>query len=225
MAADEALLRSAIAGVASLRFYGWTEATVSLGYFQPASSIGREPLLASLPFVRRPTGGHTLVHHHELTYALALPAKYLAGVGSWLVRMHDIIGQALVQFGINVRQAQPGEVGSAEPVLCFRRFTVGDLLLDGHKIVGSAQRKQRGCLLQHGAILLAASSYTPHLKGIHELSGMTMAPEKLQNAVENELARQMSWHIESDNWTSAECDLRTELAAEKFTRPAWNEKR
>ena len=71
MALDEVLLEGAILGEASLRFYQWREPTVSLGYFQPyAAAAG----LAGLPLVRRPTGGDLLVHHHELTYTLALAA-------------------------------------------------------------------------------------------------------------------------------------------------------
>ena len=75
MAADEVLLESAVAGTGSLRFYGWSEATLSLGYFQPHRIRGSDEWLAKLPFVRRPTGGEALVHHHELTYALGLPTS------------------------------------------------------------------------------------------------------------------------------------------------------
>src|SRR6266567_4064320 len=72
MAADEALLESASErGVASLRFYTWSEPTLSLGYFQPSA---RPLAVRSLPWLRRSSGGAAIVHHHELTYALALPA-------------------------------------------------------------------------------------------------------------------------------------------------------
>src|SRR5437899_518235 len=74
MAADEVLLESAVRGLASLRFYGWPAATLSLGYFQPAAVRRADPTLSALPWVRRPSGGSALVHHHEITYALALPA-------------------------------------------------------------------------------------------------------------------------------------------------------
>src|SRR5262249_19715303 len=74
MAADEAMLEAAERGLASLRFYTWTEPTLSLGYFQPAS--GKEALasLASLACVRRSTGGAAIVHHPALTHHPALPA-------------------------------------------------------------------------------------------------------------------------------------------------------
>src|SRR4051812_37437670 len=70
MADDDALLESAAAGVASLRFYGWCEPTLSLGYFQPAGPARAFPRLADLAWLRRPSGGSALVHHHELTYAV-----------------------------------------------------------------------------------------------------------------------------------------------------------
>src|SRR5437660_12267249 len=104
MAADEVLLHSATKGVASLRFYGWTTATVSLGYFQPERVRAEDPRLAPLPYVRRASGGSTLVHHHEVTYALALPPGSPWQTGEpWLCRMHAIVSLALHQFGIAAR--------------------------------------------------------------------------------------------------------------------------
>src|SRR5712692_4618360 len=105
MAADQTLLETAATGVTSLRFYGWTKATLSLGYFQPAALRLADPLLAQLPFVRRPTGGEALVHHHELTYALALPAgsPWQRRGESWIQRMHGIIRIALAGLNINAR--------------------------------------------------------------------------------------------------------------------------
>src|SRR5829696_8825707 len=105
MAADEALLASAAAGVASLRFYGWTEPTLSLGYFQPHAPARSLPALASLAWVRRPSGGLALVHHHEVTYALALPpgAAWQPAGQSWLIRMHEVIHEALLAFGVEAR--------------------------------------------------------------------------------------------------------------------------
>src|SRR5438132_7833883 len=126
MAADEVLLESAVAGTGSLRFYGWATATLSLGYFQPHGLRKSDDRLAKLPLVRRPTGGGALVHHHELTYALALPANLLSspplrggecsnrGIPprsggllskqrqqSWLCRMHTIIARALSSLGVS----------------------------------------------------------------------------------------------------------------------------
>src|SRR5262245_51070124 len=100
MALDEALLATAATeGQASLRFYGWSEPTLSLGYFQASADARR---LFPLSWVRRPSGGAALVHHHEITYALALPpgkAWQPAGL-SWICQFHHAIRRALDSFGI-----------------------------------------------------------------------------------------------------------------------------
>src|SRR5262249_47276804 len=93
MAADEVMVRTAAEyGIASLRFYGWSPPTLSLGYFQPAHARLTEPRLAGMAFVRRASGGAAIVHDHELTYALAVPpdAPWHTG-GPWMRRMHECI--------------------------------------------------------------------------------------------------------------------------------------
>src|SRR5579862_3071142 len=120
MAADEVLLEAAIAGIASLRFYGWTEATLSLGYFQHERIRNEDERLATLPYVRRASGGATLVHHREVTYALALPARWpWQGDEPWLQRMHGVIALALADLGIaaNLHDARTPEPD--RPSLCF----------------------------------------------------------------------------------------------------------
>src|SRR5947208_2769793 len=130
MALDEVLLRSAQSGTASLRFYGWSEPTLSLGYFQSEELRHSDPVLAVLPYVRRPTGGATLVHHHEVTYALALPpgGPWHAD-GPWMPRMHGIIAAALAGLGLagRVVPVGAGDAGRHGDVLCFQQHTPGDL--------------------------------------------------------------------------------------------------
>src|SRR5262245_49563826 len=78
MALDEALL-DAVAGDSScavLRTYGWTEPTLSLGFFQKVAEAEADPRWAGVPLVRRPTGGGAIWHDHELTYALVIPANH-----------------------------------------------------------------------------------------------------------------------------------------------------
>jgi lipoate-protein ligase A len=227
MAADEALLESAAAGVASLRFYGWCPPTLSLGYFQPERLRGTDERLAGLPYVRRPTGGDALVHHHELTYALGLPAGApWQGLGNpWLCRMHAVIAAALEALGVHASQATCHGERRHAGVLCFQHLTPGDLVIGPAKVVGSAQRRQKGALLQHGGILLAASPHTPALPGIGELGGVAVDADELATAVRDELVRQTGWQLEPADWTAAERRRKEELVRTKYTQERWNCKR
>jgi lipoyl(octanoyl) transferase len=221
MAADEALLDSAAAGTASLRFYGWSSATLTLGYFQPRAAALALPNLTGLPWLRRPSGGAALVHHHELTYALALPTgKPWQPPGIvWLLRTHELIRAVLAQLGIATHLC--GEERKLGNVLCFLHHTPGDLLLGSSKVAGSAQRKQRGALMQHGGILLEQSPFTPELHGIANLSGSLISPESLQAPLVEEFARITGWSVESSAWTGDEQQRIHDLLS-RYTSAAWN---
>jgi lipoate-protein ligase A len=229
MAADEALLESAVSGRASLRFYTWSPPTLSLGYFQPEAVRHSDPRLAQLPFVRRPSGGATLVHHHEMTYALALPAglpyQDRGGSNFWLCRMHRIINEALSGFGVPSRLCPCEEERKRGEVLCFLHHTRGDLLLGDDKIVGSAQRTRHRALLQHGSILLATSPFTPTLPGIAERTGKRLVAEEVEAAVRARFTSDTGWRLEADDWTRVERSHLEDLLAARYTNPAWNSKR
>ena len=222
MAADEVLLQSAQSGQASLRFYGWTEATLSLGYFQASATRESDPKLLALPFVRRPTGGATLVHHHELTYALALPEACRTGE-PWLARMHRVIGAALNGLGVACRAASKQE--KEHSVLCFQQYTSGDLLLGGSKVAGSAQRRQKGCLLQHGAVLLRASPHAPQLPGILEQTGRDLSPGECQAAIVQEFLTDTGWEMYVHPWARREEEMISQLVVKKYSCRDWNNKR
>jgi lipoate-protein ligase A len=227
MAADEVLLEAALAGTASLRFYGWSVPTLSLGYFQAEQLLDAEPELARLPRVRRPSGGMTLVHDQELTYALALPAgpTWQPKSQPWLCRMHGIIAAALATQGIAVQAARCGQEVEAESPLCFLHHTPGDLLLESAKVVGSAQRRRQGALLQHGAILLAESRFTPQLPGLLERAGQRPALETLMTALREEWERQTGWLLLPGHWTAAEREQQQVLVASRYTSSHWTSKR
>jgi lipoate-protein ligase A len=229
MAADEVLLESAAAGVASVRFYGWSPATLSLGYFQSEQLRHADPHLATLPFVRRPSGGATLIHDREVTYALALPAgppwqKPGEKVAAWLDRMHTIIAAALHDLGV-AAQATPSQAEPFAGLLCFQHLTTGDLVIGRDKVVGSAQRRQRGALLQHGGILLAASPSAPVLPGIRELTGRSLTAAEICAALQSRLARETGWVVVPGHWTPEEKVRIEELVQHKYAQSHWNRKR
>jgi lipoate-protein ligase A len=228
MASDEVMLESAIEGTASLRFYRWSEPTLSLGYFQPTSVRLSDPLLAKLPFVRRATGGATLVHDRELTYALALPAgpAWQARECNWLCRMHVVIAAAFGQLSIKLSQVGSADRRKLGDVLCFLDQTPGDLLSNGQKVVGSAQRKHKSALLQHGAILFEQSVHTPSLPGLSDLTAIPATKlADVESAILAALAVETGWQFAAGDWTDSEIARREQLIAAKYASTAWNDKR
>jgi lipoate-protein ligase A len=224
MADDEALLAAALAGTASLRFYGWSSATLSIGYFQPSAEARARASLAGLPWVRRPSGGSALVHHHELTYALALPPglPWQPAGNACLTCLHAMLRTVLAGWGIETMLCTEERV--LGEVLCFLHHTPADLLLGGCKVAGSAQRKQRGALLQHGGILLARSPFTPQLPGINDLSSVPVAAGPLEAALVQEFRRTTGWRLEPADWTAQDRQASAAVLP-RYTSDAWNGRR
>jgi lipoate-protein ligase A len=137
--------------------------------------------------------------------------------------MHTIIARSLSSLGVST--ATVPEEKKAPGPLCLHHFTPGDLILDAAKVVGSAQRKQRGALLQHGAILLATSPHAPALPGIRELTGRSLTPDDIIPVVEREFAAHTGWNLMAGDWTVTERERVEELVQIKYSRANWNEKR
>ena len=156
MALDEALLlRARATGETVLRTYTWAVPTLSLGRNQRAAGEYDTAMLAraGLAVVRRPTGGRALVHHREITYSVTAP---VAGpLGHTYARINALLINALgalgVPTGIAERRAR-APVPSGLP--CFAEPGAGELVAEGRKLVGSAQWRDDGALLQHGSILV-----------------------------------------------------------------------
>ena len=231
MAADEAMLLTAAEhGSASFRAYSWTKPTLTLGYFQEAKARLDDPLLVDLAWVRRSTGGATIVHDPttELTYSLALPAgkEWQPKGESWICRMHMHLRETLqAVWGIDSKLVVCGAEQMLGPILCFRHHTPGDLVVGGHKIAGSAQRKHKGALLQHGSILLRQSPLAPSLPGLLELTRKTIAADELAIALARRLAVETGWHLQPGPWTDDELTAARRIETEKYGSMVWNEKR
>ena len=227
MATDELLLEQAVEGTASLRFYTWAEPTLSFGYFQPSACRFDNPRLKELAWLRRASGGGALVHHHELTYALALPPgkAWQTAEPNWTCRFHHIITTALKTVGITTRSVQCGAEQKLDPTLCFLHQTPGDLLADNVKVVGSAQRKQRGAILQHGGILLRQSEYTPELPGLYERTGQNITPEELAELITQQFTIDTGWTVVPTAWNTMQLQRRDAIMEAKYANPTWNEKR
>lgn len=189
MAIDGALLRAAVANPAApvVRVYQWSEPTVSLGYFQKNDPSPASGSLESCPRVQRMTGGGAILHHHELTYSCTIPRTHpLRHEPLRLYHvMHRVISDVLRNCGAHVgfrgdvaavnAQTGTGSDRQSVPFLCFLRsdprdlVAVGDQIRGYPKVTGSAQRRRRGTILQHGSILLRSSPLLPELPGIMNL--------------------------------------------------------
>jgi lipoate-protein ligase A len=162
MGVDEVLLDGVAAATAppTLRFYQWTPACLSLGYFQSLDAVDLAGCRAlGVEIVRRPTGGRAILHDRELTYSVALPASVLGhdvGVLPSYYRLSLALQEGLRRLGVPATLApESAPSASAEhgPV-CFDRPSAHEILLDGRKLVGSAQMRRGGAILQHGSILI-----------------------------------------------------------------------
>jgi lipoate-protein ligase A len=174
MGADEALAAESLRrGTLLVRVYGWSTTTVSLGAFQRLGDAQSVPEIAGVPLVRRPSGGGAIVHGSDLTYAAAVPKTHPWGATPQALydALHGAMREAVDHVGIAAslwRGADNGEeehgtAAGAEPFFCFDRRSPGDLVVLGDdavasgrgvKIMGSAQRRLDGVVLQHGSLLL-----------------------------------------------------------------------
>jgi lipoyl(octanoyl) transferase len=199
MAVDEALLETAIADrVATLRWYQWSEPTVSLGYFQKSAELAGDEVLSLLPAVRRLTGGGAILHDDELTYSVALPAnqKLFERPEQLYDIVHESIVGSLREMGFSVSLRGETLKRVDEPLLCFLRQDSHDLTLDGNKVLGSAQRRRRGAILQHGSLIRRASRQAMHLPGLMDLC-LSHIPDDLANRLTFAVAESLadSWVI------------------------------
>lgn len=155
MAVDHALLdRAATSGEAVLRIYSWLRPTLSFGMHE-RSGLSRTALAdQGVDGVRRPTGGRALLHDREVTYSVTAPAVG-TGLNESYRAINAILLKALARLGVAAAES-PRRARATAPdgAACFAEPNVGELMVAGRKLVGSAQRRDEHALLQHGSILL-----------------------------------------------------------------------
>ena len=157
MALDHALARSVADGEAVLRLYGWARPSVSFGRNEPAAGRYSWPAARErgIDYVRRPTGGRAVLHADELTYAVVAPSGALGGARAAYRRINEALAEALRALGASVEVAREGVTLSPDAGPCFRAPAAGEVVVEGRKLVGSAQARIDGALLQHGSIILS----------------------------------------------------------------------
>ena len=212
MAIDEALLEHVAAP--SIRFYRWTSAALSFGYlgrFADVTSYARERDL-----VRRWTGGGIVFHGDDLTYSIVIPAgDPVFGESSMSIyeKIHCALRNALAANGGGVELAamgrdaalrRPRTAQRAVPTnMCFANAVRADVMIDGRKIAGAAQRRTRAGLLQQGSI-----------QGVD-----------LGNGLAERFAKELSHNRETRSLPGAVQNRAEEIAARKYATEDWLRKR
>lgn len=164
MARDEALLTSHARGTAgaTLRLYQWSPACLSLGRFQRSGEVDRDACeRAGVAVVRRPSGGRALLHDSELTYSLVVGTDTLLGQGTICHSYQRISGgllAGLAHMGADaalVSRQQAASSRQPATAACYDAPAAYELVVDGRKLIGSAQTRREGALLQHGSLPFA----------------------------------------------------------------------
>ncbi len=233
MAIDEAILTTVNDGKApaTLRFYQWSQPTISLGYFQKFEEFtSQDPTIANLPVVRRQTGGGAILHDDELTYSLIIPLDGSAPVTDiepLYQLVHDAVIATLADYGVNITYRGGDDRGNAQrgPFFCFARTHRLDLVAGQLKILGSAQRRVKNAVLQHGSLILKR-----HFTQQESAELLTLVPENFTlpdfiNQTASRIAKAQHLNITLLSLPPSECDLAHDIQSRRYNKDNWNQLR
>jgi lipoate-protein ligase A len=256
MAIDEAILRAVAEGAEppTLRFFGWRPPCLSLGYAQAAAEVD-EVRLARLGYglVRRPTGGRAILHTDELTYSVIAPMdepRVRGGVVESYQQLSAGLLAGLAHLGLAVRadkEYAPAEAGASKGPVCFEvpsnyEITVGD---GGQprKLLGSAQVRKQGVVLQHGTLPLtgdigrivdvlvfAGEAERQRVRArvheraatVAEVIGREVSWEEAAAAMRAGFGEALKLEWQPAELSAHEAGLAEQLRAEKYGTAAWN---
>ena len=212
MAIDEALLETAV--VPTIRFYRWRSPALSFGYFGKFSDVAI--YAAERDLVRRWTGGGIVFHGDDLTYSIVIPASDpVFGESSIAIyeKIHRALADALNEVGERAVVAggvDPGGIAlrkhaavSASGYNCFANPVRADVIMDGRKIAGAAQRRTRSGLLQQGSIQRI----------------------ELENGLAKRFAQELSNNCEAQSLPETVHYRAQEIASRKYATDTWLRKR
>ena len=248
MAIDEALLHALAdgAGRPTLRFYQWLPPCLSLGYNEPCADVD-EAACARLGYtwVRRPTGGRAILHTDELTYSVTAPEGEPRVAGS-IVNSYRQLSAGLLAglraLGADVFQAQTEKVVNPDQgAACFDTPSNYEITVGGKKLVGSAQVRRRGIVLQHGALPLtgdltrifnclqldgaeeaARAALLAHACTLEEALGRVVSFEEAAQALARGFAGALNLHLEPAGLTDHERSLVERLHRDQYAGDSWN---
>ncbi|MPM23555.1 Octanoyltransferase LipM [bioreactor metagenome] len=258
MAIDEAILKAHAAGEVppTLRFYGWRPAAVSLGYFQSASN---EIDIAAcrikgIDVVRRLTGGRAVLHDMELTYSLVVTENDPL-IPPTITASYRYFSQGLIaglkKMGVGAQMNMPrAAYGQSKrrhaSTACFDAPSHYEITFAGRKLIGSAQVRKDGVIMQHGSILLnfqpetlvsllnllsvdkrteLAELLVRRVTSVSEILGRCVKWDEVYQAMADSFGPALGIDIISGELTAGEQTAANELIAEKYSQDSWNQLR
>src|SRR3954453_16155592 len=256
MALDEALLEWNSKGAFSpvIRFYGWNPPTLSIGYFQKVEKeINIEAVKnQGIGFVRRPTGGRGVLHEHELTYSVIVPESHPM-MPNTVAEAYRVISEGILkgfhQLGLEAYFAVPETTEEREllksphSAVCFDTPSWYELVVEGRKVAGSAQTRQKGVILQHGSILLdldedklfslfkfpndrvkerMRKTFNRKAVAINDISPKTVSIDQAKQAFKTGFAEGLDIHLEPYKLTEAEISYVNQIAKDRYESDKWH---
>lgn len=255
MAVDEAVLKAHAAGQVppTIRFYGWQPAAVSIGYFQKATAEVdlSECRHQGIDVVRRLTGGRAVLHDAELTYSIVVSETHPL-VPHTITASYRFFSQGLLAglkvLGIEAQLSMPRAAYSQTKrrqasAACFDAPSHYEVTICGRKLIGSAQVRKDGVILQHGSLLLqfnpkqvAALLNLPTSEAKDTLAGMLaqraislaeaanreISWEEACQAIQTAFGPALGVELVTGSLSQDEQKVAQELAATKYTQDSWN---
>lgn len=239
MAIDEALLTSPIP---VLRFYQWEPAGLSIGYFQHIQQINTEFCKENnIEIVRRLTGGKAVLHDKELTYSFIIGEKEMP---ESVIESYKKISKGILKALqlLNLKPTLNEDVEKEEKsAVCFNDSSWYEILINKKKLVGSAQKRINGKLLQHGAILLDMDIETyancfnncsgkiinnlkQRITSINSELDKKVTCSELKNAMKKGFEGELGIEFIDSKLTQEEVKLSEELSSKKYSSVKWNGK-
>ncbi|MEG6586133.1 lipoate--protein ligase family protein [Dendrosporobacter sp. 1207_IL3150] len=254
MAVDEAILTACSDKLvpSTFRLYGWKPAAVSLGYFQKATEEIDivECQRLGIDIVRRLTGGRAVLHETELTYSIIVnedepevPSSILASYRYFCNGLLCGLQRLGIKAQMNMPKGAYGNRHKSASAACFDSPSQYEVTYENRKLVGSAQVRKNGVILQHGSILL---KFSPELVGsvflysspemrvrtiklleqravsIEQILGRNIPWEELCAEIRDGFSQAMGIGLFEDDLTKNELQISTELANKKYSKDSWN---
>ncbi|MDP2895277.1 MAG: biotin/lipoate A/B protein ligase family protein [bacterium] len=265
MAVDEAVLIHCMEGVSppTLRFYEWQKPSISIGYAMNAETEVNLPLCREreVPVVRRITGGGLVFHKCDITYTVVFPEDFNPGGNRKrlsVLESYRLVNQALAaglgELGIVTslleRERKPTDSRQKTANICFSNPTVYDILYEGRKLAGSAQRRKKGWVLHQGSMLFSSNFVTmcplalPPRAGreasaeaskcaegdsmqrtavcLEQILGQKPERGHILSVLSENFARALGIELEPRELSASELETAERLREEKYSTDDWN---